>query len=115
MRGESHSGRFCATFVRRTSDCPSLQLRHVFGEDTRGTKPVFNLSPLLTSIDGSIIAASARFWAVPWVGGGGPVYVSPLSASGKVGGDASQLYSRHMTKKGLAFIVYYTKAGSAGN
>ena len=61
-----------------------MQLRHVFGAETRGTKAVFNLSPLLTSLDGPIIACSDRFWAIPWVGGGGPVYVSPMSESGKV-------------------------------
>lgn len=60
------------------------QLRHVFGVETKGAKPVFNLSPLLTSLDGPILAASSSFWAVPWVGGGGPVYVSPVSAAGKV-------------------------------
>lgn len=56
----------------------------MFGVDTKGTKPVFNLSPLLASLDGPIIAASSSFWAVPWVGGGGPVYASPISVSGKV-------------------------------
>lgn len=63
---------------------PFRQLRHVFGVETKGAKPVFNLSPLLTSLDGPILAASSSFWAVPWVGGGGPVYVSPISAAGKV-------------------------------
>lgn len=61
-----------------------IQLRHVFGVETKGAKPVFNLTPLLTSLDGPILAASSSFWAVPWVGGGGPVYVSPISAAGKV-------------------------------
>lgn len=56
----------------------------MFGAETKGTKAVFNLSPLLTSLDGPILACSSRFWAIPWVGGGGPVYVSPVSASGKV-------------------------------
>lgn len=66
------------------TDIIKAQLRHVFGVETKGAKPVFNLSPLLTSLDGPIVAASASFWAIPFVGGGGPVYVSPLSASGKV-------------------------------
>lgn len=62
----------------------TMQLRHVFGVETKGAKPVFNLSPLLKSLDGPILAASSSFWAIPWVGGGGPVYVSTMSASGKV-------------------------------
>lgn len=60
------------------------QLRHVFGVETKGAKPVFNLSPLLTSLDGPILAASSSFWAAPWTGGGGPVYVSTIAAAGKV-------------------------------
>lgn len=63
----------------------NAQLRHVFGVETKGANPVFNLSPLLTSLNEPILAASASFWAIPWVGGGGPVYVSPISAAGKVG------------------------------
>lgn len=79
-----------AAALRRTptansSSSRTFQLRHVFGVETKGAKPVFNLSPLLTSLDGPILAASSSFWAVPWVGGGGPVYVSPMCAAGKVG------------------------------
>lgn len=34
-------------------------------------------------MDAQLLAADARFWAVPWAGGGGPVHVHPHGAVGK--------------------------------
>ncbi|CAN0013631.1 unnamed protein product [Sphacelaria rigidula] len=83
-----------------------VKLRHVFGVETKGAKPVFNLSPLLTSLDGPIVAASASFWAIPFVGGGGPVYVSPLSASGKVEPDCHLVNGHRAPVNSIAFSPF---------
>lgn len=80
-----------------------VKLRHVFGVETKGAKPVFNLSPLLTSLDGPILAASASFWAIPWVGGGGPVFVSSLCASGKVEPDCNLVNGHRGPVNSIAF------------
>ena len=52
----------------------------------------FNLKPAHTvSYDTPLVATNGSYWAVPWVGGGGPVYVSKLSSVGKVRPDAATL------------------------
>ncbi|CAM9508972.1 unnamed protein product [Ectocarpus fasciculatus] len=94
---------------------PKIKLRHVYGVETKGAKPVFNLSPLLTSLDGPILAASSSFWAVPWVGGGGPVYVSPLSASGKVEPDCGLVNGHKAMVHSIAFSPFQPNLMATGS
>ncbi|CAN0518721.1 unnamed protein product [Ectocarpus sp. 12 AP-2014] len=94
---------------------PKIKLRHVYGVETKGAKPVFNLSPLLTSLDGPILAASSSFWAVPWVGGGGPVYVSPLSASGKVEPDCGLVNGHKAAVHSIAFSPFQPNLMATGS
>ncbi|CAM9152559.1 unnamed protein product [Ascophyllum nodosum] len=94
---------------------PKIKLRHVFGAETRGTKAVFNLSPLLTSLDGPIIACSDRFWAIPWVGGGGPVYVSPMSESGKVEPDCCLVNGHRAPVNSIAFSPFQSSLMATGS
>ncbi|CAM9229512.1 unnamed protein product [Laminaria digitata] len=92
-----------------------MQLRHVFGVPTKDTKPTFNLSPLLTSLDGSILAASSSFWAVPWLGGGGPVFVSPISGSGKVEPDCSLVNGHRAPVTSIAFSPFQPSLMATGS
>lgn len=58
--------------------------RHLFGSESPKNKTFFNLQLSPVATDGPVIACSSSHWAVPWAGGGGPVYVSSHAALGKV-------------------------------
>eukprot|EP00752_Nemacystus_decipiens_P003781 g3481.t1 len=90
-------------------------LRHVFGVKTKGAKPVFNLSPLLTSLDGPILEASSSFWAIPWVGGGGPVFVSPISAAGKVEPDCGLVNGHKAVVNSISFSPFHASLMATGS
>jgi hypothetical protein len=42
------------------------------------------LKPNTGASDSPLIVCNDKFWAVPWIGAGGPVYVSPIEQYGKV-------------------------------
>ena len=56
----------------------------MYGTEHPKSGQFFNLKPDTSSMDSPLIACSDIFWAVPYIGGGGPVYVSKLDAFGKV-------------------------------
>jgi coronin-7 len=61
-----------------------LKYRNMYGTENPKTQSFFNLLPQLTFSDGPLIAANHLYWAIPYQGGGGPVYVSRLDSFGKV-------------------------------
>jgi len=68
----------------RKSGVPQ-KFRHVYGRETNRDNTFYNIQPNSTSnMDSALVTCNQIFWAVPWVGGGGPVYVSRLDAVGKV-------------------------------
>lgn len=44
---------------------------------------VYNLTPRIGTGETAVVACSEEYWAVPYTGGGGPVFVSRLDAVGK--------------------------------
>lgn len=61
-----------------------IRFKHLYGTMAKRDLTFFNLSPNhSSSMDTPILAASADFWAVPWAGGGGPVFVGRHDAVGK--------------------------------
>ena len=52
------------------------KFRHMHGKENTKEFTYFNLSPDLSAMDSPIVACDEKFWAVPYRGGGGPVYVS---------------------------------------
>ncbi len=67
-----------------TSFGSSIKYKHMYGREHPKSGQFFNLKPDTSSMDSPLIACSDIFWAVPFIGGGGPVYVSKLNAFGKV-------------------------------
>ena len=61
-----------------------LKFRHLFGKENQKQDSYYNLTPQVSLADSTAIACSDRYFAVPYIGGGGPVYVSLLTAFGKV-------------------------------
>ena len=59
--------------------------KHVYARAPQAAETTFNLNANLTSsMEAPLIAASERFWAVPYRGGGGPVFVRSHATVGKV-------------------------------
>ena len=47
------------------------------------------------AMDANVIAANSKFWACPWEGGGGPVYVSAHDGFGKCEPQSVPLLNGH--------------------
>ena len=56
----------------------------MFGTETPKSGIFYNIKPNTSAMDSPLIACSDVFWAVPYQGAGGPVFVSKLSSCGKV-------------------------------
>ncbi|GMH48478.1 hypothetical protein TrVE_jg5731 [Triparma verrucosa] len=71
------------------------KFRHVHGKSLPMSGRYFNLQPNISTMDGSLLAANEKFFALPWMGGGGQVYVSPLGRTGKVEPNCPLLNTGH--------------------
>jgi coronin-7 len=69
---------------RLSSYGSSLKYRHVYGREYPKDSTWYNLSPSLSAIDGPMLASNGFYWAIPYRGAGGAVYVSRVSVPGKV-------------------------------
>jgi coronin-1B/1C/6 len=58
------------------------------------------------SLHGPLIAASTKFFATPWKGGGGPVFVSRLDKLGKVEPNPHLLLGHKAPVLDLAFYPF---------
>ena len=63
---------------------PTIKYKHMYGVEHPKSGQFYNIKPDTSSMDSPLLACSDIFWAVPYIGGGGPVYVSRLDAFGKV-------------------------------
>lgn len=66
------------------SSAGRVKYRHMYGKEHKKEETFYSLLPDLTSLDDPIISCSDQYWAVPYKGGGGPVYISRLTDYGKV-------------------------------
>jgi hypothetical protein len=57
---------------------------YVYGKDRVSHNSLFDLKPRVSSSDSPLIACSEEYFAVPYDGGGGPVFLSKVDATGKV-------------------------------
>ena len=60
------------------------KFKWIAGKAPQKEATYFNLRPDLAALDSQLIVATETRFAVPWQGGGGPVYVGQLNAPGKV-------------------------------
>lgn len=56
----------------------TVKYKHMFGTEHPKSGQFYNIKPNTSSMDSPLIACSDELWAVPYQGGGGPVYVSKL-------------------------------------
>ena len=78
------SRRLSTTSSKRSSYGSQLKFRHLYGNEASKDDSYFNLTPALGASETALLACNDRYWACPWTGGGGPVYVSPHTKTGKV-------------------------------
>ncbi|GMH60124.1 hypothetical protein TL16_g02980 [Triparma laevis f. inornata] len=71
------------------------KFRHVHGKSQPMSGRYFNLQPNISTMDGSLLAANEKFFALPWKGGGGQVYVSKVGSTGKVEPNCPLLNTGH--------------------
>eukprot|EP01035_Chromulina_nebulosa_P019759 gene19759-25691_t len=85
----------------------NLKYRHVYGKDNSKDNTYYNLSPQTTSDSSSpLIACNDTYWAVPYQGGGGPVYVSSHRCFGKVLPSCAVINGHKSPVQDLAFSPY---------
>ena len=72
-----------ATFAHHAASEPMKQrCKHVYARPPQAPEITFNLSVNCTSsMEAPLVAASERFWAAPYKGGGGPVFVRAHGAT----------------------------------
>lgn len=58
--------------------------KHIYGVENPKSHIFYNLQPSINNNENQNIACSDKFFAIPYTGGGGPVYVSPIDKFGKV-------------------------------
>ena len=68
----------------KSSASMTAKYRHMHGVESKWEETFYSLLPDLSAIDDPIISCNERYFALPYRGGGGPVYVSRLSDVGKV-------------------------------
>jgi len=62
----------------------NMKFKHIYGKENTKERTYFNCNPLVGSSDINLITTSDLFWACPWQGAGGPVYVSKHGNFGKI-------------------------------
>ena len=80
----ARSSRALSSLDKRSSYGSQLKYRHLYGNEASKDESYFSLSPALGASETALLTCNEQYWACPWTGGGGPVYVSPHSKTGKV-------------------------------
>lgn len=85
----------------------SSRFKHLFGKESARNASYFNLRPAAGSSESPMIACSERFWAIPWMGTGGPVYVSRIDGFGKVEPSTALIDGHRGAVQDLAFSPFH--------
>lgn len=100
------SGMGKRSSVSRVSQS-TMKYRHLYGKEPKKELTYFGLQPDLTALDSPIIAGNEHYWAIPYRGGGGPVYLSKHSTYGKVLPECLTLNGHKSTVQDIAFSPFH--------
>mmetsp|Transcript_818 Transcript_818/g.1377 ORF Transcript_818/g.1377 Transcript_818/m.1377 type:complete len:923 (-) Transcript_818:153-2921(-) len=93
---ESDRSRPSSTIInKRSSFGSNLKFRHMYGKEWTKDQTWYNLQPAIGSNDGPLLASSDTFWAMPWRGAGGAVFVSRLDRPEKADNVSPSVFSGH--------------------
>lgn len=84
----------------------TLKYRHVYGKEYPKDSTWYNLSPSLSAIDGPMLACNGFYWAIPYRGAGGAVFVSRVSVTGKVESSPNVICGHRAPVLDLAFSPF---------
>lgn len=90
------------------SSIGSNKFKHMFGTESARSASYFNLKPYVGTAESPLLACSDKFWAIPWQGTGGPIYVSRHGAYGKVEQTAAILDGHRGAIQDLAFSPFHS-------
>ena len=93
----------------------TLKHRFTYGVEAPKGSTYFGLLPSLAASDGPVVACSATHFAIPYSGGGGPIYVSSLSSTGKVEPGCSVLNAHKGAVLDMAFSPFHDNMMVAGS
>jgi hypothetical protein len=60
------------------------KFRHVFGKSVKKEEQYEDLNPGSSAPDSNLCDANAKYFALPWRGGGGPFVIWPLAKTGRL-------------------------------
>ena len=89
------------------SSIGSNKFKHLFGTESPKNASYFNLKPYVGTSESPLITCSEKFWAIPWQGTGGPVYVSKHGAYGKVNPTAAIIDGHRGAVQDLSFSPFH--------
>lgn len=95
--------------------CAGSKYKHMFGTENPKSKTFFYLQLSSVATDGPMISCSSAYWAVPYAGGGGPVYVSPLDNFGKVEPGCTVLNGHKSAVQDIAFSPFKPSLMATGS
>lgn len=89
----------------------NLRFRHTAGKEPSKSETYFNLLPSNTCN----IACSDEYWAIPYQGAGGPVYVSSLKATGKVEPNCPVINGQKAAIQEISFSPFHSSLMATGS
>lgn len=100
---------------RPSTFAAASKFRHMFGTEAPKSGTFFNLQPTLVASDGPVIACNATHWAIPYNGGGGPIYVSSLSTPGKREPGCRVLHAHKAAVQDINFSAFHADLMAAAS
>jgi coronin-1B/1C/6 len=83
--------------------------RHVFGTEAKSVDQFLGIKAEFPSDATNNIAASPHHFALPWKGGGGPVYVSDFKTTGRLGSSVNLIQTHKQAVIALQFNPFADK------
>ena len=74
----------CPPPKKKLNPKPLCRFRHLLGTDAKPDQCYQDLRPSTAGSETNIIKCSSLFWAIPWAGAGGSVFVRKWDAVGRV-------------------------------
>lgn len=92
-----------------------LKYRHMYGREAIKDLTYYNLQPDLSALDNPIISADDQYWAIPYRGGGGPVYVSKHANYGKLQPECITFNAHKSSVQEIAFSPFHSGLMATGS